>query len=447
MANFHVLQGGSDSNSGATWSAPKATVGGALSACARGDTIYVGDGDYGPVNFTKAGTTPVITVKKAIESDHGSSTGWLSSMGNGQAIFTNPGSAFAAWDISMSGLVVDGQTGGGPGNWKGETTPFGFKVVVVGANGKQWDTGGQSNITLRHFESTGDWVRPGSPPPDGGSFGGTDLTFSYFYIHEHANCGFRWKRGGTRYIAEYGFIGRYGGPRPDLDHAELITYDTDDGGTVGDAIFRYNIVNFNASTGGLMRTNESNQTSLFHVYGNVFYQDPALPWDSGGNGLIAVWFNPANTMKGLRVFYNTFVNSTDFVYYADPAASANKFGNNEARNNLFYNQSTASIDYQWIQTHSHSHYVDAGGTHSETGATSATGNPFVGTATSDYLFQLAAPTTAGFDVGNGGSAIWSGPGYDQDMLGNLRTSRTRGAFEFGSSGGSVPAAPTNLRFV
>src|SRR5689334_3082237 len=53
----------------------------------RGDTYYVADGDYsadGILTLYKAasGTTRII-VKKAIESDHGSSVGWASAMGDG----------------------------------------------------------------------------------------------------------------------------------------------------------------------------------------------------------------------------------------------------------------------------------------------------------------------------------------------------------------------------
>ena len=448
MAILCVRQGATGT-SGANWNLTSAfgNLTSAVTAAARGDTIYVATGSYSPVDFTKSGSSPVLTVKKAIVSDPAATSlaGWTDSLGIGTATFTNNGSAFAAWDISMDGLVIDGQQGGGPGNWKGQTTPFGFRMSVPGANGKFWDTGTRSNITLRHFETLGAFVRPGAPPPDGGHFGGTDLTFSYYYLNEHQNCGFRFKRGGGRIIMEYGFIGRYAGPRPDLDHAELIVWDTDDGGTIGDGIFRYNIVNFNASTGGLLRTNESLQTTLFHIYGNVFYQDPALPWDSGGNGLIAVWAKTENTMKGLRVFYNTFINSTDFVYYADPATPSSKYGNNESRNNLYVSTSGNLIDYQWIQTHSHSHYVDSGGTHGETSATSGTGDPFIPNARTNYDFRLTAQTSAGFDVGSGGSAIWSGPGYDRDMLGTPRTNRTRGALEFATA--SPPAAPTNLRIV
>jgi hypothetical protein len=79
----------------------------------RGATYYIADGEYGDFFFDDdpAGTTP-IAVKKATAADHGTQVGWQSSYGDGQAVV-------ATLIFNAPYYLVDGQTGGGPGNWTG----------------------------------------------------------------------------------------------------------------------------------------------------------------------------------------------------------------------------------------------------------------------------------------------------------------------------------------
>jgi hypothetical protein len=57
----------------------------------RGDTYYIADGKYPGYIFNDAvDGTKVITVKKATASDHGTDNGWLSTYGDGQAVFQCP---------------------------------------------------------------------------------------------------------------------------------------------------------------------------------------------------------------------------------------------------------------------------------------------------------------------------------------------------------------------
>ena len=114
-ANHYVRQGAS--GNGNDWSN---AYGSLPSTLVRGDTYYVADGSYGGYGFNDADSgTTLITIKKATASDHGTSTGWQSSFGDGQVIFTSTIS------FSSGYYVLDGQTGGGPGSWK---SGFGFKV-------------------------------------------------------------------------------------------------------------------------------------------------------------------------------------------------------------------------------------------------------------------------------------------------------------------------------
>jgi len=120
----------------------------------RGATYYLADGTYNGYAFDDpANGSKWITVKKAIESDHGSNVGWNGSMGLGTALFN--GSLVFLADY----FDINGQRGGGPGSWTGG---FGFKVkgsyggqqLVVGQQG----TAKANYVKLSHidFEHRGD---------------------------------------------------------------------------------------------------------------------------------------------------------------------------------------------------------------------------------------------------------------------------------------------------
>src|SRR5208282_6085151 len=74
------------------------------SSLQRSATYYVAAGSYPSHTFADADSgTSLITVKKATATDHGTSTGWQSSYGTGQAAFTAP------LQFSSDNYVVDGQ--------------------------------------------------------------------------------------------------------------------------------------------------------------------------------------------------------------------------------------------------------------------------------------------------------------------------------------------------
>ena len=126
-ANHYIRDGASGDGSNWTnaWDDLPATL-------IRGDTYYVADGTYagGYVFDDAADGTKTITIKKAIESDHGTDTGWSSAYGDGQAVWEiasynwggvpgQPGDT-KGWHIIRPYYIIDGQVGGGPGDWKGE---------------------------------------------------------------------------------------------------------------------------------------------------------------------------------------------------------------------------------------------------------------------------------------------------------------------------------------
>ena len=75
----------------------------AASSSYRGHTLYLVDGAYSSLSVTAATSgTDYITIKKAIASDYGGLANWVSTYGDGQAVFTSQ------ITISTDYVVIDG---------------------------------------------------------------------------------------------------------------------------------------------------------------------------------------------------------------------------------------------------------------------------------------------------------------------------------------------------
>jgi hypothetical protein len=79
--NHYVRQGAS--GNGSDWTNAYGQLPAAL---VRGDTYYIGAGNYSGYVFDDTGSA-TITVKKATAADHGTETGWNPAYGTGQAVF------------------------------------------------------------------------------------------------------------------------------------------------------------------------------------------------------------------------------------------------------------------------------------------------------------------------------------------------------------------------
>ena len=133
------------------------------------------DGSYGSYTFDDANSgTQIITVKKAIASDHGTDTGWLASYGDGQAVF---GSFLLVTDY----LVFDGATRN-DSDWDNGSA-YGFKTDSFITN-TAWFGNASDNITIRYVEIGGTYgLSWSSGIPDAGIyFGGFDETADYWTI-------------------------------------------------------------------------------------------------------------------------------------------------------------------------------------------------------------------------------------------------------------------------
>lgn len=419
------------SNNGTSWANAWTSLSAAESGATRGQTVCIADGSSAgaTLNTNTSGAT-TITFKKATVFDHGSSTGWSDTMGDGTFSITS------GLTISNSNWIIDGAVGGGPGSWD---SGFGIKITETGA-----DTDGislpasstTSNITVRHV-----WLRGMANSGTGGGGGGNDaigtgtngsnavgnVTLSYVWFDNWGRCPLFVGGGttaGTTFTVEKSLVGRFWAEDGNSTHGEILS----SGGMNGDFVFRWNLVRDVKSTGGVMwdngTINGGSHSARMDVYGNVFYFAPTFSTWSINNGVLGGW-----TGGGNEDCYNYHVNNNTFIDItggggANPGTifginNMQRFGSNDAYNNLFYGSDSPAYGNPFA-THDYNHYIASGGAHSEANGTSAaSGNPFV-----DYVnldFRLTGNTTAGTNLGSP---------YDVDMCGHTRTTWTRGAIEY-----------------
>ena len=423
-AKHYVRAGASGSANGNDWTNAFTMLPPTLT---RGDTYYIADGSYVGRIFDDAVSGTLVTIiQKATVADHGTSTGWLDSYGDGQAVFTS------RFEFLSSYWIVDGVTGGGPQNlWAGN---FGFRInearddmALIKLGNPSYFPGGLkavSNITLRHMELYG----KGSVSTHGGSnsndgvetYNASDVTISYFLMSGIGRCPFFLS--GANFIAEYGWVKSYFASIP--VHSEVMAI-WSFAGTVGDTTLRYSLITDIQGTGGVMWNNQANTSAQLYVYGNIFYKSPGAVW-AVSNGLIGGWTGASgDEFHNARVYNNTFIN----VDQQSLSTFPNIFSGNIAYNNFWYNSHPP--DFAKFATHDYNHFINSGGTQLEPSGTSVSAsNPFVDFT--DYNFYLSAATASGQSLPSP---------FNVDMFGTVRGSDgiwDRGAIEFTSSQTPTP---------
>jgi hypothetical protein len=407
---FYVRAGAG--GSGSDWNNAFSTLPATL---VRGATYYVADGNYGAYDFDDANSgTTVITIRKATQSDHGTNVGWNSTFGDGQATF---------FDLSFlrGYYTVDGQTGGGPGNWE---TGFGIKV-----NGsiymQQFVDNGADHITLRHME-----IDVGQTGPNSVRgmtlYGSNFFSIQYVYLHD-SGCDLISMNVMNDFTIEYSKLARNRQTASGC-HGDVIEYQIND---ANNFVIRHNF--FEDIVGSYAFGSHGPTITGYEIYGNIFYWtiEPFF-----GNGLVGC-LSSSGILNNVRFYNNTLSgNLTEMV--GNIGFGILRGTGNQAHNNIWHTLSGSDFSHGFSNTtHSNNTFYNGSGGAEE----NLTGNPFVSIANRD--FRLSAGTTAGLTLG---------APYNQDALGNVRGSDKiwdRGALEFGSTNPppQPPAAPTNLRII
>jgi hypothetical protein len=162
-ADHYVRSGGVCTSNCNSWTNAAGQITTAIAAASRGDTIWVGGGNYSAITLNKPASAGMpITITKATSPNHGTSVGWSASY-DGQAIITSVTAITNDW-------VLDGQTRD-ESNWS-NTAAYGFRITnAVVAHTINFKTG-SSNMTFRYVDI-------GGPPGDAYS---TSIPDSGFYL-------------------------------------------------------------------------------------------------------------------------------------------------------------------------------------------------------------------------------------------------------------------------
>ncbi len=383
---------------------------------ARGATYYIAGGSYSGKTFNTApSATTYVNIVKATQANSGSVSGWQASYGN-QATFSG------TLSFTTNYWNIDGVTGGGHGNWKGASTPFGFKINVTtssSGSGILLGVDGLNHFNFAHIEIAGYWGLPSVYNHAVETWpNASDLTVRYAYFHDMGNCLFRVSS--SNLFVEYLYGGKFGRASA-IDssvHTELasiwqgllVNGGPAGGVAVNNITFANSIFTWMESTGGLMLGGDS-----FKIYGNVF-TNGNTGWQ-GSDGAVGGWTNRQNS--NFKVYNNSFIGILNvFGLIGDRSTG------NVAYNNIFYNSS--GINPQMFDSQGYNHFVGyyPGKPYtvpSQTGATTGTTNPFKDITNED--FTLVANTAAGIVAG----------APTTDPTGAARTTMTRGAYEYTGS--------------
>lgn len=385
----------------------------------RGNTYYIADGDYGSGKTwsTAVSGTTAITIKKATVAEHGPSTGWSDTMGDGY-------SEWDGWVVTTSYWNFDGVTGGGPGSW---ATGHGFKLynTADGAN-LVLISGETSNITISRVMAQSDRIGRTRGFVTGVDLV-TDITFDRCAIYEvFPQCVYTGPT--TRLTVERCYL--YHNRSTVEYHGEGHAFY----GAQNDQVWRWNLFQQIEGTAVFAGINVGTQTNL-QIYGNIFEGDTANP--------LIYYFGGSNetSIYGLYVLNNTFASNTSGTYVIYDGSDW------FAYNNIWYANDGSSFahpgthDYTFasdnIRSSNGDEDKDPQCISGEANGQNSTGSPFVSyTPGAPTASNFAAETNAGFDTGG------IVAGNDLDMFGNTRGSDDawdRGAVEYDSGN---PPSPT-----
>ena len=364
-ADLCVLPSSSGSANGSDW-------GNALGASftpARGNTYYIGSGEYGSKTWSTAnsGTTQIV-IRKATESAHGPSSGWSSSYASGSASWVG------GWQVSTDYWLFDGAQR--PSNWRiGETNGYGFYVSSAQSNGKTIRLDNTfsawcNNSTFQYIDA-----RAGGPGTGYGDdvvygiFGNSGITFQYCSLRDSDRTIFLQRGEWQNLIVDSCYIAR-NNSTPEI-HGEMLS----DVGSDYQTFRNNHIVDIEGTgvwavlngTGSKTSTNTANG---WKIYGNVITRTQT-------NESVSATFYAANDgsnsnwVDNLSFYNNTLVNAGSRYYGIYLQASGTS---NRVINCLW----SGTEDAQHVNvTARYNYYNDTSNNDSGEGSTTVTGQTVV----------------------------------------------------------------------
>jgi len=419
-ANRYVRAGATGANNGTDWTNAYTTLPASL---VRGNTYFIADGTYAGYTFDDdASGTTLITIKKATTSSHGTDTGWVSTYGDGQAVFgglqfTRPyytidgvsrnesnWKDYNAYGIQVSEIRASRLDGGHSPSGECSADNLTFNYLHVGTDTTTWATGTDSrSLYLGGFGS--------------GATACQNWTFSHGLIQNtlEVQCA-----GCSDLLIEKTYF--YSGWSKEAIRGQIF----------GDRVtVRWNVFEdaCQMKPGTTDRCTaeiaawDGTSFSDWKIYGNVFYKSYKDPQNSNGVVIVgdagwggAIGPTTSNSVASNNTIAGFGVNSGTRVIMLEGGSG------NVVRNNLAYDCLEPATFT--ANTTSNNFY--------------STSNPFTNYAGKN--FHLSSATTAGTTLASP---------YNTDMDGNTRGADGTwdiGAYEYLSGGVSLspPSPPTLL---
>lgn len=409
-STWYVREGAQGDGSGKDWENAFPTLPKRLQ---RGATYYIAGGSYDGYKFDdRPQGDAKITIRKAIEADHGTDEGWKTEYGTTVALFKD------TLEFASPHWIFDGQTGGGPDNWR---TNFGFKVWTTKTDKevKPCMLVYADDIVLRHFEAQG------NGGGDDNAVGGASndcimicavdrIEVSHAYLHDAGRNLIMGSGHGVTF--KYLFGGTFEGTY--VQHSEMaaIRYFLDK--LPQDWAFYHCIWSHYASTGGIMFQGDG-----LTVSGNVFYKPAGAEFfGGGGNGCVGTWTWAQATR--LKIYNNSFIDMPRAIGFID------ENDNGEFRNNIFFRTPVGMFQGTGLLDNSHNHFANIPDRYERgPSGTISVGDPFVDYPHGDFRLKQPLP---------GGMALESP--HDLDLQGQQRGADQgweRGAVEFDTREGAA----------
>ena len=317
-AEHYILDGGS--GDGSSWSSAWDDLPGTF---VRGDTYYIGEGNYGSHTFGTANSGSTYIYIKYCGTGDGTcenAAGYSSTDHDGPATFSG------TWSIDSSYWDIDGKVGGGPGSWES-----GHGIVIVMPNssttrGIIFNSSGVSNNYIRHVEIDGS-LGDGQQGHDGiYSLGGAsdNNTIQYCYIHDTGRT-IALVNSGDNWVFEYSALMRPGSNGG--QHSEIFSCSEGGGSDLpNNFVLRYNLITDPISTGGIITSGTG-----WDVYGNIF-TNSASNGETCNNGIFGGW--SAQPGGSHKVYNNLFI---DFDNNQGRLFAIAGGSGSIAKNNIFWN--------------------------------------------------------------------------------------------------------------
>lgn len=417
-ANYYVRTGASGSRSGADWTDANTNL---PSALTRGDTYYIADTDINPLpayTFDDAVTgTTLITIKKATVADHGTSTGWADSYGNGVAEWT--GSGAYGWYFPNAGCGYYYFAGLKSTSTAPSTNVQGFRLNMSASG--DGINGAYSNINHGiTFEGVEVYYPSNSGPPYATAFywptfaSNTTVRYCYF---TRTPGDMAQTRGLKDFAFEYNYIGA--NFQDATRHGDGI--ENDEAST--NYVIRFNWWEDQVGTYTLGHHNAGVLDGL-KIYGNVFYWTTSFA-GSMDNGLISSLTSGSGYITNMFVVHNTFAN----LLNGQTGGAVGNVSINPRNsgcvvtNNFFHFKigDTATTTFTYGSSVAQGYNANWNRTVAGDNAQNDSGSPFVDFSTRNV--SLVSATTAGATVASE---------FNTDMNGNLLNG-TRGALSITAS--------------